>query len=106
VSHPGRVQSTFQQGFHANLDLASARASAAGIAGLAAATALRHHNVTILEQSRLKEEVGAAIHLGPNASKIAIAWGLNLESLNSPEVNWVSLSPAAPGPARQTESLS
>ncbi|KAK4334659.1 hypothetical protein RTBOTA2_003395 [Rhodotorula toruloides] len=42
-----------------------------GIAGLAAATALRHHNVTVLEQSRLKEEIGAAIHLAPNASKIA-----------------------------------
>ncbi|POY74198.1 hypothetical protein BMF94_2772 [Rhodotorula taiwanensis] len=60
----------------------------AGIAGLAAATALRHHNVTILEQSRLKEEVGAAIHLGPNAAKIAMEWGLDLNNLNSPETQW------------------
>ncbi|GAA5984663.1 hypothetical protein JCM10908_003448 [Rhodotorula pacifica] len=60
----------------------------AGIAGLAAATALRHHNVTVFEQSRLKEEVGAAIHLGPNAAKIALAWGMQLENLNSPETQW------------------
>ncbi|GAA5973885.1 hypothetical protein JCM8115_002516, partial [Rhodotorula mucilaginosa] len=60
----------------------------AGIAGLAAATALRHHNVTVLEQSRLKEEVGAAIHLGPNAAKIALGWGMSLDNLNSPETQW------------------
>ncbi|BGO99599.1 hypothetical protein RTG_01864 [Rhodotorula toruloides ATCC 204091] len=60
----------------------------AGIAGLAAATALRHHNVTVLEQSRLKEEIGAAIHLAPNASKIALKWGLDLDKLGSPEANW------------------
>ncbi|TNY24092.1 hypothetical protein DMC30DRAFT_420671 [Rhodotorula diobovata] len=60
----------------------------AGIAGLATAVALREHNVLVLEQSRLKEEVGAAIHLGPNASKIALKWGLSLEKLNSPEVNF------------------
>ncbi|GAA6018942.1 hypothetical protein JCM10207_009208 [Rhodosporidiobolus poonsookiae] len=60
----------------------------AGIAGLAAATALREHNVVVLEQSRLKEEVGAAIHLGPNASRIALQWGLDMEKLNSPEVHW------------------
>ncbi|GJN88253.1 hypothetical protein Rhopal_001218-T1 [Rhodotorula paludigena] len=33
-------------------------------------------------------EVGAAIHLGPNASKIAINWGLDLKRMNSPEVNF------------------
>ncbi|SGY47476.1 BQ5605_C001g00535 [Microbotryum silenes-dioicae] len=59
----------------------------AGIAGLAAARALREqHNVTVLEQSRMKSEIGAAIHLGPNASKIALQWGLDLAALNSPEV--------------------
>jgi salicylate hydroxylase len=61
----------------------------AGIAGLAAATALRHHNVTVLEQSRLKEEIGAAIHLAPNAAKIALKWGLDLDKLGSPDANWV-----------------
>ncbi|GAA5945984.1 hypothetical protein JCM3775_003607 [Rhodotorula graminis] len=69
----------------------------AGIAGLAAAVALREHNVVVLEQSRLKEEVGAAIHLGPNASKIALEWGLSLERLNSPEVNFYhEMSSAGP----------
>ncbi|SCV74180.1 BQ2448_6612 [Microbotryum intermedium] len=59
----------------------------AGIAGLAAARALREqHYVTVLEQSRMKSEIGAAIHLGPNASKIALQWGLDLAALNSPEV--------------------
>ncbi|KAL8276719.1 hypothetical protein RQP46_010898 [Phenoliferia psychrophenolica] len=59
----------------------------AGIAGLAAARALREHDVTVLEQSRMKSEIGAAIHLGPNASKIALKWGLDLANLNSPECN-------------------
>ncbi|KAE8154447.1 hypothetical protein BDV25DRAFT_172095 [Aspergillus avenaceus] len=42
----------------------------AGIAGLAAATALRQqgHQVEVFERSRLAEEVGAAIHLTPNAN--------------------------------------
>ena len=63
----------------------------AGIAGLAAARALREeHTVVVLEASSLKQEVGAAIHLGPNASKIALKWGMDLDRLNSPEVNYVS----------------
>lgn len=40
----------------------------------------------------MKEEVGAAIHLGPNASKIALQWGMDLEKLNSCEVHYVSIS--------------
>ncbi|KAM0753464.1 FAD/NAD(P)-binding domain-containing protein [Meredithblackwellia eburnea MCA 4105] len=60
----------------------------AGIAGLAAARGLREHDVTVLEQSRMKSEIGAAIHLGSNASKIALRWGMDLKRLNSPEVKW------------------
>ncbi|GAA6037985.1 hypothetical protein JCM8097_009526 [Rhodosporidiobolus ruineniae] len=60
----------------------------AGIAGLSSAIALREHNVVVLEQSRMKEEVGAAIHLGPNASKIALQWGLDLDRLRACEVNY------------------
>ncbi|PWY97381.1 FAD/NAD(P)-binding domain-containing protein [Testicularia cyperi] len=57
----------------------------AGIAGLAAGRALReHHDVTILEQSRFKTETGAAIHCGPNASRILQKWGMNMERLESP----------------------
>lgn len=57
----------------------------AGIAGLAAARALREHDVLVLEQTRMKSEIGAAIHLGPNASKIGLQWGMDLEKLGSPE---------------------
>jgi 2-polyprenyl-6-methoxyphenol hydroxylase-like FAD-dependent oxidoreductase len=41
----------------------------AGIAGLAAAIALRQqgHHVEMYEQSRFNNEVGAAIHITPNA---------------------------------------
>jgi salicylate hydroxylase len=50
-----------------------------GIAGLAAAIALRGLNrtITILEQSRLSSEIGATISLQPNATRILQnAWGL------------------------------
>ncbi|CBF80617.1 hypothetical protein AN8470.2 [Aspergillus nidulans FGSC A4] len=50
-----------------------------GIAGLAAAIALRQHDreVTVLEQSPISEEIGATISLQPNASKIVEGqWGL------------------------------
>ncbi|KAH6629613.1 FAD binding domain-containing protein [Boeremia exigua] len=50
-----------------------------GIAGLAAAIALRKDNrqITILEQSRLSTEIGATISLQPNATRIIQqSWGL------------------------------
>lgn len=50
-----------------------------GIAGLAAAIALRSPNrrITILEQSRLSTEIGATISLQPNATRIIKeTWGL------------------------------
>jgi salicylate hydroxylase len=58
-----------------------------GIAGLAAAIALRKENrqITILEQSRLSAEIGATISLQPNATRILEqSWGLKtlLESSN------------------------
>lgn len=59
----------------------------AGIAGLASAVALRKdHKVTVVEKSRLKAEVGAAIHLGPNASKIVVQWGFDQKRVGSVEV--------------------
>ncbi|KAH7087407.1 FAD binding domain-containing protein [Paraphoma chrysanthemicola] len=50
-----------------------------GIAGLAAAIALRRDDrqITILEQSRLSTEIGATISLQPNATRIMKqSWGL------------------------------
>ncbi|KAK4046120.1 hypothetical protein OIV83_006346, partial [Microbotryomycetes sp. JL201] len=60
-----------------------------GIAGLAAATALREHRVVVLESSRMNQEVGAAIGLGPNATKIAInRWGLKEDNLQGINARW------------------
>jgi len=51
----------------------------AGIAGLAAAIALRRagHRVRVYERSALKDEVGAAIHVPPNAARFLVRWGLD-----------------------------
>ncbi|KAF5877184.1 putative salicylate hydroxylase protein [Botrytis fragariae] len=51
----------------------------AGIAGLGAGIALRRggHKVTILEQSSLLHEIGAAITVAPNASRILKTWGFS-----------------------------
>ncbi|KAI9795932.1 MAG: hypothetical protein M1833_006580 [Piccolia ochrophora] len=51
----------------------------AGIAGLSAAVGLRRagHDVEIFEQSSFANEIGAAIHLCPNASRIVLNWGLD-----------------------------
>ncbi|OAA78696.1 FAD binding domain-containing protein [Akanthomyces lecanii RCEF 1005] len=50
-----------------------------GIAGLAAAISLRRvgHVVHVYERSALNREVGAAINVPPNASRILIGWGLD-----------------------------
>lgn len=51
----------------------------AGIGGLAAAIALRRagHIVHIFERSGLNNEIGAAIHVAPNASRGLLALGLD-----------------------------
>ena len=53
----------------------------AGIAGLAAATALRRagHNVEVFEKSTFRRELGAAITLTPNANLVLDSWGLDPE---------------------------
>jgi salicylate hydroxylase len=50
-----------------------------GIAGLAAAIALRgpSRDVLVLEKSQMLREVGALLSLQPNASKIVTSWGLD-----------------------------
>ncbi len=51
----------------------------AGIAGFSAAISCRRagHKVNIYERSALNNEVGAAIHVCPNASRGLLAWGLD-----------------------------
>ncbi|KAF7871786.1 hypothetical protein EAF04_003893 [Stromatinia cepivora] len=53
----------------------------AGIAGLSAAIGLRRagHEVLILDKSSLSHEVGAAIHVQPNASRVVAQWGFDLK---------------------------
>ena len=50
-----------------------------GIAGLSAALSLRRagHAVRIFERSAMSNEIGAAIHVCPNASRALLGWGLN-----------------------------
>ena len=50
-----------------------------GLGGLTAALALRQegHDVQIFEQSRLADEVGAAIHTTPNATSILERLGVD-----------------------------
>ena len=64
----------------------------AGIGGLAAATALRHqgHNVVLFEQSRFANELGAAIHLAPNATGLVKRLGIDPESFGSVETRIVT----------------
>lgn len=50
----------------------------AGIAGLAAAIALRRkgHEVTVIESASRLLEIGGGIQIPPNSSRILISWGL------------------------------
>lgn len=51
----------------------------AGIAGLTAGIGLRKagHRVRIYEKSGMNNEVGAAIHVPPNAARLLLAWGVD-----------------------------
>lgn len=55
-----------------------------GIAGLAAARVLRpHHSVTVVEKFQGGHEVGAALNLGPTATKIAEDLGFDRQRCKS-----------------------
>ncbi|PSN74359.1 FAD/NAD(P)-binding domain-containing protein [Corynespora cassiicola Philippines] len=60
----------------------------AGIGGLSAAIFLRQqgHHVTLLEQSRFANELGAAVHLAPNANGLLRRMGLDAQSIGSVEI--------------------
>ncbi|KAI1427037.1 hypothetical protein F5Y12DRAFT_783598 [Xylaria sp. FL1777] len=57
----------------------------AGIGGLGAAIALNQagHDVEVYESSGFLNEVGAAIHLAPNATRVLKTWDLDFESLSA-----------------------
>ncbi|KPM40651.1 hypothetical protein AK830_g5893 [Neonectria ditissima] len=57
----------------------------AGIGGLSAAIGLRRegHDITLYEQSRLASEVGAAVHMAPNANGLLRRWGLIPETFGA-----------------------
>jgi 2-polyprenyl-6-methoxyphenol hydroxylase-like FAD-dependent oxidoreductase len=57
----------------------------AGIGGLSAAIFLRQqgHTVTLLEQSRFANELGAAVHLAPNANGLLRRMGLYAEEIGA-----------------------
>lgn len=57
----------------------------AGVAGLCAAIALRRagHDVEVYERSHFKQEIGAAITLGPNANRVLHTWGFDPASADT-----------------------
>ncbi|KAL4790685.1 hypothetical protein BDV19DRAFT_401896 [Aspergillus venezuelensis] len=59
----------------------------AGIGGLAAAIALRKqgHHVELFERSRFANEIGAAIHLTPNANAALLGLGIDATTLGAVE---------------------
>jgi len=59
----------------------------AGLGGLGAAIALRRagHDVQVIEQSSFYNEVGAAIHIAPNATRILREWECDFEALQASE---------------------
>ncbi|KAL4812165.1 hypothetical protein BDW67DRAFT_193954 [Aspergillus spinulosporus] len=65
----------------------------AGLGGLGAAIALNRagHTVLVFEQSRFLHEVGAAIHVAPNASRILQSWGVDMEALQPVECSAIKV---------------
>ncbi|KAI9037629.1 putative salicylate hydroxylase [Aspergillus affinis] len=61
----------------------------AGLAGLAAAIALHRagHDVKVIEQSGFHNEVGAAIHVAPNATRVLKDLGCDFNSLHPVQCN-------------------
>ena len=68
----------------------------AGIAGLSTAVSIRRagHRVRVLERSALKNELGAAIHIPPNAARVLEAWGFDPVAMRLVTVRGISLAEA------------
>ncbi|KAI3336709.1 FAD/NAD(P)-binding domain-containing protein [Xylariaceae sp. AK1471] len=69
----------------------------AGIGGLGAAIALNRagHDVEVYESSSFLNEVGAAIHIAPNASRVMKSWDCDFETLSPVDCEGISLYSAA-----------
>ncbi|KAM0231395.1 hypothetical protein ACHAPO_008505 [Fusarium lateritium] len=65
----------------------------AGLGGLGAAIALARagQNVEVFEQSRFMNDIGAAIHIAPNASRILKSWGIDFQDLQAVFCNAIKL---------------
>ncbi|KAF2993830.1 hypothetical protein E8E13_002324 [Curvularia kusanoi] len=65
----------------------------AGLGGLVAAIALARegHDVEIFEKSAFSNEVGAAIHLAPNASRILRTWGIDLNKASPSQCTCIAI---------------
>ncbi|KAF4151399.1 hypothetical protein CNMCM6936_002348 [Aspergillus lentulus] len=63
----------------------------AGIGGLTAAIALRRHghSVTLFERSRFANEIGAAIHISPNANSVLSRLGVDATKFGAVEAEMV-----------------
>ncbi|CVL03724.1 related to salicylate 1-monooxygenase [Fusarium mangiferae] len=57
----------------------------AGLGGLGAAIAMARagHNVEVFEQSRFLNEIGAAIHIAPNATRVLKSWDIDFAELQA-----------------------
>ncbi|KEF59116.1 uncharacterized protein A1O9_03960 [Exophiala aquamarina CBS 119918] len=78
-----------------------------GIAGLATAIALRRagHQVTVYEKSRFSNEVGAAIHCAPNATRVLEWLGFDFIKANAVKNVWSHLGDGKTGEALRSNSL-
>ncbi|KAF5607442.1 3-hydroxybenzoate 6-hydroxylase 1 [Fusarium pseudoanthophilum] len=65
----------------------------AGLGGLGAAIAMARagHNVEVFEQSRFLNEIGAAIHIAPNATRVLKSWDIDFNELQAVLCNAIKI---------------
>ncbi|EMT68814.1 3-hydroxybenzoate 6-hydroxylase 1 [Fusarium odoratissimum] len=65
----------------------------AGLGGLGAAIAMARagHNVEVFEQSRFLNEIGAAIHIAPNATRVLKSWDIEFTELQAVLCNAIKI---------------
>ncbi|KAG9494997.1 hypothetical protein J7337_013226 [Fusarium musae] len=65
----------------------------AGLGGLGAAIAMARagHHVEIFEQSRFLNEIGAAIHIAPNATRVLKSWDIDFTELQAVLCNAIKI---------------